>query len=599
MSSELPVPAIGTGGVPASLEPGARAASHPPPVIPMKRSLSRDPEPRIESPAPGAHHATPVAGSPEPNLAPAIGTSSGRHVKTKVRDKVTPREGGREKKESWKKKEAQAAARAATPTSAPANATTSTSTNAASKGATGKTTGAAAGATSTAKNAPPTLQTFTLPPPKQVDYLAAKCPILVPVTYHKTPSTTFYETTEHPSNRKGFRYLPCKASRLIPSIKYHTTEVPPYAARISYEDKSTHVHLDQCASSLTTEKGFRSARANVGVREGDWYYECKILGGINPENLVDGGGHVRVGFARRETSLDVPVGYDAYSYGIRDLDGQKVHMSRPKDFLKESFVTGDVIGLHISLPSLSTQHDILAPYSETSKYPPDVLRDRVPIKYKAQLYFEQFEYMPTKDMEDVMNPAPTANTSVSMANANKSSKVCFKTLPDSNIRVYKNGKFMGIAFENLYVFLPPASLPMATIGGRPLDDGFCGYYPMVSVFGGGSAQVNFGPKWECVPGDLDFGNDENPSIVVNGDEMRDEEGSNTRIRVRPLSERYDEQIAEDVTYDVIDEVDMWFSEQKAAETASAGATGGVEISSNGANPKQEAKEIQEMHIDEE
>ncbi|KAF3910436.1 hypothetical protein ABW20_dc0106404 [Dactylellina cionopaga] len=584
---ELPVPAIGSGG--ASLTAGnaapspGRPASHPPPVIPMKRSLSRDPEPRIESPAPGAHHATPVAGSPEPTL----GVSSNRHVKTKARDKVTPREGGREKKESWKKKEAQAAARAATPTSAPANGSLA-------KGTSGRATTAVA-----AKDAPPMLQMFTLPPPKEVDYLAAKNPIFVPVAYPKNASTSFYETTEHPSNRKGFRYLPCKASLLIPTLKYHTTEVPPYAARISYEDKSTHVHVDNSGVALTTEKGFRSARANVGVREGDWYYECKILGGINPLNPAEENGHVRVGFGRRETSLDVPVGYDSYSYGIRDMDGQIVHMSRPKDFMKESIVTGDVIGLHISLPAVSIQRDMLAPFSETSKYPPDILRDRVPIKYKAQLYFEQFEYMPVKDMEDAMNPAPSANTSVSLANISKASKVCFKTLPDSKIRVYKNGKYMGTAFENLFVFLPPASQPLATIGGRPLDDGFCGYYPMVSAFRGGSAQVNFGPNWEYNPEDLDFGNDGNPGITVNGDEMQEDGLANIKIRVRPMSERYDEQIAEDVTYDMIDEVDMWFSEQLAAKAVSNEIENGAGIGIGGANLKQETKEIVEMHIDEE
>ncbi|KAJ6262848.1 hypothetical protein Dda_1405 [Drechslerella dactyloides] len=580
-ASDLPVPAIGSGGTSNTnnnaLSP-ARAASHPPPVIPMKRSLSRDPEPRIESPAPGAHHATPVAGSPEPT-----GASGSRHVKTKAREKLTPREGGREKKESWKKKEAQASARAATPTSAPTSGPTSKSVS-------------AKAAATLAKDAPPALQMFTLPPPKDVDYLAAKGPILVPVTYPKNSPITFYETTEHPSNRKGFRYIPCKASRLIPALKYHTTEVPPYAARISYEDKSTHIHVDNPGVTVTTEKGFRSARANVGVREGDWYYECKILNGINRDNPAEESGHVRVGFARRETSLDVPVGYDAYSYGIRDLDGQIVHMSRPKDFMKESLATGDVIGLHISLPPISTQRDILAPFSETSKYPPDVLRDRVPIKYKAQLYFEQFEYMPTKDMEDLMNPAPAANSSVSLANLNKASKAAFKTLPGSTIRVYKNGKCMGTAFKDLFVFLPPASQPLATLGGRALDDGFCGYYPTVSVFRSGRAQVNFGPDWEYPPEDLDFG--DGTTTMTNPDEMVDGETVTSKIKVRAMSDRYNEQVAEDVTYDIIDEVDMWFSEQKAAANAK-GMENGAGAATNGANPPQETKEIQEMHLDEE
>ncbi|KAK6347779.1 hypothetical protein TWF718_005605 [Orbilia javanica] len=586
-ANDLPVPPTGSSSIPANsvaLSPG-RATSHPPPVIPMKRSLSRDPEPRIESPAPGGHHATPLAGSPEPNLV-GTGAATNRPIKTKARDKPAPREGGREKKESWKKKEAQAAARGGTPTSAPASGTST-------KGTSSK------AAAVVAKDAPPGLQVYPLSPPKEVDYLAAKPPIFVPVVYPKNSDATFYETTEHPSNRKGFRYLPCKASRLIPTLKYHTTEVPPYAARISYEDKSSHIHLDESGVSLTTEKGFRSARANVGLREGDWYYECKVLNGINPDDPTEENGHVRIGFARRETSLDVPVGYDAYSYGIRDKDGQIVHMSRPKDFMKESVVNGDVIGLHISLPPLSVQRGILAPYSENSKYPPDVIRDRVPIKYKAQLYFESFEYMPVKDMEDAMNPAaPTATSSSSLSTA-KGTKACFKTLPGSKITVYKNGKRIGTAFEDLFAFLPPASQPLSSGGGRPLDDGFCGYYPTVSVFRGGRAQVNFGPTWEHPPEDISFGGDEIPILITNDDEMQDDDVVINKSKARAICERYNEQIAEDCVYDLIDEVDLWLAEQKAAEAGSSSADNGVGISLNGANPTQEAKEIQEMHIDEE
>ncbi len=105
------------------------------------------------------------------------------------------------------------------------------------------------------------------------------------------------------------------------------------------------------------------ARANVAAREGRWYYECKILSGVkrpaqSPATTnadLTGGGHVRIGWARREANLDTPVGFDAYSYGLRDVSGQKVHMSRPKDFSpsNESFHEGDVIGLEITLPSLA------------------------------------------------------------------------------------------------------------------------------------------------------------------------------------------------------------------------------------------------------
>jgi len=84
------------------------------------------------------------------------------------------------------------------------------------------------------------------------------------------------------------------------------------------------------------------ARANVCARAGRWYYECKVLKGVpkRPRNeAMDKGSHkgpcVRMGWARREASLEMSVGADAYSYGLRDVGGQKVHMARPKDFFPE------------------------------------------------------------------------------------------------------------------------------------------------------------------------------------------------------------------------------------------------------------------------
>jgi COMPASS component BRE2 len=64
---------------------------------------------------------------------------------------------------------------------------------------------------------------------------------------------------------------------------------------------NVQVHANKAGNTISTSKGWRMARANVGVREGEWYYECKILQGI-----ADGeehAGHVRIGWARREGSV--------------------------------------------------------------------------------------------------------------------------------------------------------------------------------------------------------------------------------------------------------------------------------------------------------
>src|SRR5271170_1590757 len=97
--------------------------------------------------------------------------------------------------------------------------------------------------------------------------------------------------------------------------------------------------------------------------------------------------------------LDVPVGFDGYSYGLRDITGQKVHLSRPKTFM-EPFGTGDVIGMHISLPPAVKTED----ESQQQQDKQGVFRDRIPIRFRGQLYFEQPDYTASKEMDDLMNP---------------------------------------------------------------------------------------------------------------------------------------------------------------------------------------------------
>lgn len=219
--------------------------------------------------------------------------------------------------------------------------------------------------------------------------------------------------------------------------------------------------------------------------------------------------------------LDAPIGFDAYSYGIRDQSCQKVHMSRPRDFVSGvSFVTGDVIGLRIFLPSLEIQRELSGDPTVKAS---DIIRDRLPIRFRNQLWFEHFEYQPTKEFEDLMSTAPTSKPSQKP-----------RTLPGSFIKIYRNGEYIGTPFENLYAFLPPASKPLLVVGGRELDDGTLGYYPAVSVFRGGAVRLNFGPNWIHPPADLG-------------------------MNVKGIGERYDEQIAEDVTYDLVDEVDLLFT----------------------------------------
>ena len=364
------------------------------------------------------------------------------------------------------------------------------------------------------------------------------------------------------------------------------------------------------------------ARMNVNAREGRWYWECKILSGVRPargastdpscapyrsveQDIGDSGGHVRLGFARREANLDAPIGFDAYSYGLRDSAGQKVFMSRPKDFFApdESICEGDVIGLEIDLPSLSLHRkvvegsynkavdvsDDLDPGTGAQKGEPvNFIRDRCPIRYKQHLYFEASIGEPTKDLEDFMNPAPVINSATggqaSIAASNPPNPnhpvPALRTLPFSSIKVYKNGELMGEPFNYLLSFLPPASKLLRDMEkvSDILDDPTLGYYPAVSVFRGGAAECNMGPDFWFPPEELRHASVNGGQLngSIDGDvEMKDTSTNSSKQRLRPFCERYDEMIAEDVVCDIIDEVDFWVQDGMTEDVEGGG--GGLRV----------------------
>ncbi|RYP71801.1 hypothetical protein DL769_004607 [Monosporascus sp. CRB-8-3] len=504
---------------------------------------------------------------------------------------------------------------------------------------------------------------YKLAPPKPSDFEPARGPIFT--HHHDVPaldSSTipFYETSEHVYNKKSFHYLHCIADPAFPSsFYYRQTEPPPYGPHISFEDAATHMYMDQSGRHITTDKGFRMARANVAVRQGRWYWECRITRGTvkgGGDGKVESHGHVRMGFARREASLDAPVGFDAYSYGIRDVQGQKVHMSRPKDFFPpgEDIKEGDVIGLEIQLPSEHLHRKVVSGHynpavdlvdeEEPSTEAANIVRDRIPIRFKAHIYFEKIDYHTTKELEDLMNPSPvgasgTAGNSAAEPPNPNHPVPAMRTLPNSRIRIYKNGVLMGTPFENLLAFLPPASKPQAQVGAREgMDDGMLGYYPTISVFRGGAAEVNFGPDFWYPPPDLTVAAD-NPTANTNNttdpaaaaadpedgdvdmigvpyddddndnnnDKSRsndaedndDSEGIARRARegarvdrLRPLAERYDEQIVEDVVADIVDEVDFWMQDGARVIDRTGGRDAKAEALGGGIAPaREEIKEI--------
>jgi COMPASS component BRE2 len=199
------------------------------------------------------------------------------------------------------------------------------------------------------------------------------------------------------------------------------------------------------------------------------------------------------------------------------------------------FGTGDVIGLHISLPPSSSAE----PDADSISPQRGVFRDRIPIRFRGQLYFEQPDYTASKEMEDlltpVLPPATQLNPSI------PAPKPTLPVLEGSFIDVYKNGELQGRAFEDLLAFLPPSS----QLGGKDLDDGALGYYPVMSVFRYGIVRVNFGPDFEAFPREL--------------------EGRG----VRGMWERYEEMLREEKEWDLLDEME-WEKEARERQASAGG-----------------------------
>ncbi|WWC61534.1 uncharacterized protein I303_104118 [Kwoniella dejecticola CBS 10117] len=356
---------------------------------------------------------------------------------------------------------------------------------------------------------------------------------------------------------KNFRYSPCAISPTPsphPRYPFHRTipyppPLPP--VHMSWLDRSSYIRISPSALSIYNDRGFRSARANVAVREGTWYFEVKIERGNGSVGSGKGhltagdagNAHVRVGWGRREANIDGPVGSDAYSYGIRDVGGEKITISRPKPYASTSFHTGDVVGCLIQLP--------LRPASHTLRQtdPRRIKRTRRQFIYKNQSYFESAEYMPSKEMDSLVDRegkllaerqaaekkaaelaldpdindqagkingnagvskkgggkkgATTKNTKKKKEDSNPSEPTSttrlLNTLEGSRIEFFINGQSTGPAFENIYDFTP---LPPISLDGKKIkedeiihDDGTLGYYPMISCFGKGKATFNPGPDF--------------------------------------------------------------------------------------------------------
>lgn len=136
----------------------------------------------------------------------------------------------------------------------------------------------------------------------------AEAPISTPIsspspTASPTPSVaTFPQTTQadHPYNRYGFKYTPCRASSILKLLTYRQEDSNRCA--LSTTDRSPYASISRDGMVLTTDKGWRMCRASVGVRQGSWYWEATIQPG---QGMSTEGPHVRLGWARREGKYEI------------------------------------------------------------------------------------------------------------------------------------------------------------------------------------------------------------------------------------------------------------------------------------------------------
>ncbi|GAA5919596.1 hypothetical protein JCM1841_001068 [Sporobolomyces salmonicolor] len=421
-------------------------------------------------------------------------------------------------------------------------------------------------------------------PPQDDSSSISNPPVLVPVSVPlpEHPSLEFYATRSHPFNKHGYRYTPCGPSpgTPLPVPPQRAIESYPPGIRWSWEDRSPFTFITEDAAAITTDKGWRAARSNIGVREGAWYWEFKIERGGGEGGREKGGegqgSWVRVGVGRRESPLNAPVGIDGHSYGIRDKTGDSVHLAHPSPY-GTPFSTHSTIGVYLSLPPRRP------PSSSDRRDPARIVRKRVPIRYKGQLYFEQLEYPASKEMDELLvDPAMRAKqreadekkkqkpaapgTKAPPPEADQGPKLRpLPKLEGSKVAFFVDGVCQGVAFEDLYDFLPLRKPPgvkekkkdVRLVMENHHDDGATGYFPFASVFGGGAVTINPGPDFEHPPpDDIEAALRASPHPPTRPPLAHAlQHGGGGGPGWRPLCARYDEFVAEQARLDDLDEIE--------------------------------------------
>jgi len=195
---------------------------------------------------------------------------------------------------------------------------------------------------------------------------------------------------------------------------------------LSNDYKGSFIELSQDLQTVTGYKGYRSVLANFPIIEGTYFFEARIEQSSSPNSFSNIAPQVRIGLATTKLDCEISLGSDRLSYAYKSIDGCAIH-DGIKRLYNEEYGEGDVIGCLIHM-----------------KPPKPKLRGDLVDKEKVEV--------------------------------NEGSKVIY----------YKNGKCLGVAFENLF-------------------EGF--YHAGVSVYMSAQVSVNFGPEFEYPPNSEDLDDD--------------------------------------------------------------------------------------------
>lgn len=296
-------------------------------------------------------------------------------------------------------------------------------------------------------------------------------------------------------------YSLLSASALTSAANLPTVEQVQQAAQKSVTDCPPFVHMSKTDTAPQLKlvddrrlhmkggmRGYRMSRATHGISQGNYYFEVLILdppkvseiASSFPSNVRMGprlqeqlqvalqaekegrphdpngfGGHIRLGFANRTGDLQAPVGYDQWSFAIRDIGGSKIHASKRDDsWGGESFGPGDVIGCAISMVP---RKETLTP-AATANVPDSVV----------------------PELTTISTTAIGTNAPINGGSA---------PTPLNQIKFYKNGMPLGQVLN--------AKGKKESAAAFYVPDGV--YYPAVSLYMGAQVQINFGPHFICPP----------------------------------------------------------------------------------------------------